>query len=110
LPICVDAVTDVATRAIMQSHLRFATVNEDQIPFEPRRVMQANGIRSDQVTQIRGFADQRLANQTLPSPRRTGASPIVRYITKNNDDENAKPAARTSSDSEESAGKPAAKE
>jgi diguanylate cyclase (GGDEF)-like protein/PAS domain S-box-containing protein len=35
LPICVDAVTDVATRAMMHSHLResFATFLEDQIPF-----------------------------------------------------------------------------
>lgn len=35
LPICVDGVTDVATRPMMQSHLResFRTFNEDLIPF-----------------------------------------------------------------------------
>lgn len=35
LPIYVDAVTDVATRAMMQSHLResIATYNEERIPF-----------------------------------------------------------------------------
>ena len=35
LPTCVDGVTDVATRALMQSHLRegCATFLEDQIPF-----------------------------------------------------------------------------
>ncbi len=46
-----------------------------------RRLMQANGIREDQVAQVRGFADQRLrvANDSLdPSNRRI--SLIVQYI------------------------------
>jgi chemotaxis protein MotB len=58
--------------------------------------MQANGIRADQVTQIRGFADQRLRkldNPLDPSNRRI--SLIVQYIVKNNDEEDAKPAAGT---------------
>lgn len=35
LPTCIDAVTEVATRALMQSHLResCAAFNEDQVPF-----------------------------------------------------------------------------
>ena len=31
-----------------------------------RRVMQANGIRADQITQVRGFADQRLREPDAP--------------------------------------------
>jgi len=52
-----------------------------------RRVMQANGIRADQVIQVRGFADQRLRvpdNPIDPSNRRI--SVIVQYILKNEDD------------------------
>ncbi|HET9409593.1 MAG TPA: flagellar motor protein MotB [Candidatus Sulfotelmatobacter sp.] len=51
-----------------------------------RRLMQANGIRSNQVTQVRGFADQRLRkpeDPTDPSNRRI--SIVVQYIVlKNN--------------------------
>jgi len=60
-----------------------------------RRVMQANGIRPDQVTQVRGFADQRLRKPDAPlDPCNRRISLIVQYIVKNNnDDEDAKPSA-----------------
>jgi chemotaxis protein MotB len=48
-----------------------------------RRLMQQSGIRADQVSQVRGFADQRLRNPTDPleaSNRRI--SIIVEYISK----------------------------
>jgi chemotaxis protein MotB len=53
-----------------------------------RRIMQANGLRSDQVTQVRGYADQKLrvpANPLEPSNRRI--SLIVQYIVKDEDDD-----------------------
>ena len=58
-----------------------------------RRLMQANGVRPDQVTQVRGFADQRLRkidNALDPSNRRV--SLIVQYTPKV-DAEDAKPSA-----------------
>jgi chemotaxis protein MotB len=64
-----------------------------------RRLMQANGVAANQVTQVRGFADQRLRkldNPLDPSNRRI--SLIVQYIEKNNDAEDtqdAKPPAGT---------------
>jgi chemotaxis protein MotB len=57
-----------------------------------RRVMHANGIRPDQVTQVRGFADQRLRKRDAPlDPANRRISLIVQYIVKNADDEDAKP-------------------
>jgi len=59
-----------------------------------RRVMQSNGIRADQVTQVRGFADQRLRKPDAPlDPSNRRISVIVQYILKNNDNEDAKPVA-----------------
>src|SRR5580692_10281858 len=53
-----------------------------------RRVMQANGIRADQVTQVRGFADQRLRKPVAPlDPANRRISVIVQYILKSNGDE-----------------------
>lgn len=53
-----------------------------------RRVMQANGIRPDQVTQVRGFADQRLRKADAPlDPSNRRISLIVQYVLKNDDDE-----------------------
>ena len=53
-----------------------------------RRVMQANGIRENQVTQVRGFADQRLRKPEDPlDPSNRRISVIVQYIMKNQDDE-----------------------
>jgi len=56
--------------------------------------MQANGVGPTQVTQVRGFADQRLRNlhdSLDPSNRRV--SLIVHYLESNNNDEDAKPPA-----------------
>jgi chemotaxis protein MotB len=58
-----------------------------------RRLMQVNGVGADQVTQVRGFADQRLRkldNALDPSNRRV--SLIVQYTPKT-DEEDAKPSA-----------------
>jgi chemotaxis protein MotB len=53
-----------------------------------RRLMQANGIRADQVTQVRGFADQRLRKPTDPlDPSNRRISLIVQYIIKNDEDD-----------------------
>jgi chemotaxis protein MotB len=67
-----------------------------------RRVMQAHGIRPDQVTQVRGFADQRLRKLDAPlDPANRRISLIVQYIIKNND-EDAKPAPTAKQKIEES--------
>src|SRR5271166_4491325 len=48
-----------------------------------RRLMQENGIRSDQVTQVRGFADQRLRKLGEPlDPSNRRISLIVQYLEK----------------------------
>jgi chemotaxis protein MotB len=59
-----------------------------------RHLMQSGGIRSNQVTQVRGFSDQhlrKLENPLDPSNRRI--SLIVQYLGTNPSDEDAKPAA-----------------
>jgi len=51
-----------------------------------RRLMQQSGVRPDQVSQVRGYADQRLRNEKDaldPSNRRI--SLIVQYVETNND-------------------------
>ncbi|MGA8237109.1 MAG: OmpA family protein, partial [Candidatus Sulfotelmatobacter sp.] len=59
-----------------------------------RRLMQSNGIRSNQVSQVRGFADQRLRKLDNPlDPANRRISLIVQYVAKDPDEENAKPAA-----------------
>jgi len=53
-----------------------------------RRVMEAGGLRPDQVADVRGFADQRLRNKDAPedaSNRRI--SVIVRYLESSNDEQ-----------------------
>ncbi len=66
-----------------------------------RRVMQANGIRTDQVRQVRGFADQRLRKPEAPfDPANRRISVIVQYIIKNGDVEDDK---QTSAAEEKSA-------
>lgn len=61
-----------------------------------RRVMQANGVRADQVMQVRGFADQRLRKPDAPlDPSNRRISLIVQYIVKNNEEEDATNAAAT---------------
>ena len=57
-----------------------------------RRLMQASGIRANQVTQVRGFADQRLRKPDDPlDPSNRRVSLIVQYTAKNNDHDDAKP-------------------
>jgi chemotaxis protein MotB len=57
-----------------------------------RRVIQANGIRADQITQVRGFADQRLRKPEDPlDPSNRRISLIVQYIVKNNDEDESQP-------------------
>ncbi|HUO24212.1 MAG TPA: flagellar motor protein MotB [Candidatus Aquilonibacter sp.] len=56
-----------------------------------RRLMQANGIRPDQVSQVRGFADQRLRKPDDPfDPSNRRISVIVQYMPKNSDAEDTK--------------------
>ena len=48
-----------------------------------RRLMQMNGVRADQVTQVRGFADQRLRKIAAPmDPSNRRISVIVQYMVK----------------------------
>jgi chemotaxis protein MotB len=48
-----------------------------------RRLMQQNGLRSDQVTQVRGYADQRLRMPEAPlDPSNRRVSLIVQYLVK----------------------------
>ena len=52
-----------------------------------RRIMQSHGMRSDQITQVRGFADQRLRKPDAPlDPVNRRISVIVQYIAKNPDE------------------------
>ncbi len=53
--------------------------------------MQENGVRGDQVTQVRGFADQRLRKPEAPlDPSNRRLSLIVQYVTKSTDDDDTK--------------------
>lgn len=48
-----------------------------------RRLIQQNGVNSDQVTQVRGFADQSLRKPDVPlDPSNRRVSMIVQYLTK----------------------------
>jgi chemotaxis protein MotB len=65
-----------------------------------RRVMQANGIKADQITQVRGFADQRLRKADAPlDPSNRRISVIVQYVFRNSD-EDATPATDSAPKSE----------
>jgi chemotaxis protein MotB len=69
-----------------------------------RRLMQQSGLRGDQISQVRGFADQRLRNLKDPlDPSNRRVSIIVQYLTTNSDE--AKPPAK---DAKESGEKPSA--
>jgi|SRR5271168_2341534 chemotaxis protein MotB len=47
------------------------------------RLMQMNGVTETQVTQVRGFADQRLRKKTAPlDPSKRRISVIVQYLVK----------------------------
>jgi chemotaxis protein MotB len=51
-----------------------------------RRLMQQNGIREDQIMQVRGFADQRLRKPDAPlDPSNRRVSLIVQYLNKKAD-------------------------
>jgi chemotaxis protein MotB len=70
-----------------------------------RRLMQQSGLRHDQISQVRGFADQRLRNVKDPlDPSNRRISIIVQYIS-NNTDEAKIPAEDTTGSGE---GKPSA--
>ena len=59
-----------------------------------RRLMQTNGVGPDQITQVRGFADQRLRKLDNPlDPANRRISIIVQYVMQKEED--AKPAAVT---------------
>src|SRR5438094_786554 len=60
-----------------------------------RRLMQQNGVRPDQISQVRGFADQMLRKPNDPQdPSNRRISLIVQYINKDEQQpENAKRAA-----------------
>jgi len=58
-----------------------------------RRIMQQNGLNADQVTQVRGYADQRLRKPQAPEdPANRRISVIVHYLEKPNVDDDDKPA------------------
>lgn len=70
-----------------------------------RRLMQENGVREDQVTQVRGFADQRLRNPKDPlDPSNRRISLIVRYLQKK---ESTAQSGEAASDNEMESGKSA---
>ncbi len=57
-----------------------------------RRLMQQNGVRPDQVTQVRGFADQRLRKPEAPlDPSNRRISLIVQYQSKKEEDQKPAP-------------------
>ena len=59
-----------------------------------RRLMTQHGIRQDQVTQVRGFADQRLRKKDAPlDPSNRRISLIVQYLKKKSDEKTDKPGA-----------------
>jgi chemotaxis protein MotB len=71
-----------------------------------RRLMTQYGIRVDQVTQVRGFADQRLRKKDAPlDPSNRRISLIVQYLKKKSDETADKPDAESKPEGE---GKPAA--
>jgi chemotaxis protein MotB len=53
-----------------------------------RRLVQANGVRVDQITQVRGFADQHLRKPDAPlDPANRRISLIVQYLPKTKEEE-----------------------
>ena len=71
-----------------------------------RRLMQNRGLRQDQVTQVRGFADQRLRKADAPlDPSNRRISLIVQYMTKPGDT-GAHPSRKSEPDNEHKGGEP----
>jgi chemotaxis protein MotB len=63
-----------------------------------RRIVQANGIGSQQVIQVRGFADQRLRKPDDPlDPANRRISIIVQYVARNGEKDDTKPATEDAS-------------
>jgi chemotaxis protein MotB len=55
-----------------------------------RRLMQDNGLRADQVTQVRGYADQHLRKTDAPEdPSNRRISILVQYVAKDSAQEPA---------------------
>ncbi len=74
-----------------------------------RRLIQQNGVNSDQVTQVRGFADQSLRKPDAPlDPSNRRVSMIVQYLVKK-PEEDSKPAAKEDGAEAKPAGSPPAK-
>ena len=74
-----------------------------------RRVMQASGIRADQISQVRGFADQRLRKPETPlDPSNRRISLIVQYILQNRDGDDDKPPAAVEEKASETKAEPSA--
>jgi len=72
-----------------------------------RRLMQGNGIRADQVTQVRGFADQQLRKPEAPlDPANRRISLIVQYIVKKDKDDDEDTKSPTESKKTEEGNKP----
>jgi chemotaxis protein MotB len=58
-----------------------------------RRLMQENGIREDQIMQVRGFADQQLRKADAPlDPSNRRVSLIVQYLNKKPEEDEDRPA------------------
>jgi len=71
-----------------------------------RRLMQQSGVRGDQVSQVRGYADQRLRMPQDPfDPSNRRISVIVQYIETNNDESSEPHAAGESAASQGNAPK-----
>lgn len=76
--------------------------------------MQSNGIHMDQVTQVRGFANQRLRKPEAPfDPANRRIRVIIQYIVKNDDDDGKSPSTSSEKGAETKqsppVGKPVAK-
>jgi chemotaxis protein MotB len=75
-----------------------------------RRLMQANGVAADQVTQVRGFADQRLRNLKDPlDPANRRISVIVHYLAPTPEEEAKSEAEAQGKGGEEKSVKPSAR-
>jgi chemotaxis protein MotB len=60
-----------------------------------RRLMQANGIRSDQVSQVRGFADQRLRNPDNPFDSSNRRITVIVQYTPQSQEEGTRPSSES---------------
>ncbi|MGH9746593.1 MAG: flagellar motor protein MotB [Candidatus Acidiferrales bacterium] len=71
-----------------------------------RRLIQQNGVKSDQVTQVRGFADQSLRKPDAPlDPSNRRVSMIVQYLVKQPEEESKSETKEGAAESKPAAGK-----